>query len=163
MLIIHSDQYKQHRRTVTVHSPIYWGTTRPPSIRPTELEPSMYTQPKQVYNFLFQIFLSFSRLYLRFVFLFHTLLLSFPPCFVFYILDDFSDISFFFLFFFLYVFLSHSILPSLFFLLICNNMQRIMMSMKILIRQTTSHISISTVLGIVSTLPMILGLCIEVS
>ena len=32
----------QHRRTVTVHSPIYWGTTRPLSIRPTELEPSIY-------------------------------------------------------------------------------------------------------------------------
>ena len=35
---------KQHRQTVTVHSPIYWGTTRLPFIRPPELE-RLYMSP----------------------------------------------------------------------------------------------------------------------
>ena len=34
---------KQHRQTVTVQPPIYWGTTRLPSLRPTELEPSIHS------------------------------------------------------------------------------------------------------------------------
>ena len=42
---IHNMQHrdKQHRQTVTVHSPIYWGTTRLPFIRPPELEPTIYS------------------------------------------------------------------------------------------------------------------------
>ena len=33
---------RQHQQTITVHLPIYWGTTRQSFIPPTELEPSMY-------------------------------------------------------------------------------------------------------------------------
>ena len=33
---------KQHQQTVTVHLPIYWGTTRLLFIRPPELEPTIY-------------------------------------------------------------------------------------------------------------------------
>ena len=33
---------KQHQQTVTIHSPIYWGTTRLSFIWSTELEPSIY-------------------------------------------------------------------------------------------------------------------------
>ena len=35
-------EIKQHRQTVTVQPPTYWVTTRLPSIRPKELEPSTY-------------------------------------------------------------------------------------------------------------------------
>ena len=35
-------QNKQHRQTVTLHLPIYWGTTRLLFIQLTELEPSVY-------------------------------------------------------------------------------------------------------------------------
>ena len=35
-------QNKQQQQTVTVHLPVYWGTTRLPFIRPPELELSIY-------------------------------------------------------------------------------------------------------------------------
>ena len=35
-------EIKQHQQRVTVQPPIYWGTSMLPSIRPTELEPSIY-------------------------------------------------------------------------------------------------------------------------
>ena len=43
-IIFWSSQHpnKQHQQTVTVHLPIYWGTTRLPLIRPPELEPSIF-------------------------------------------------------------------------------------------------------------------------
>ena len=55
-IIFWSSQHrnKQHRQTVTLHLPIYWGTTRLSFTRLMELEPSIYPYKNSLFNGLLE-------------------------------------------------------------------------------------------------------------